>query len=341
MTAGLFRTADYGTLTYHGGALEVARQLAPGAPEPWIDLSTGINPHAYPLPDLEPEAWSSVARGRRACEARGRRGPALRRRRRKRGRGSRFAGAYPSPVSYTAARRGRRVGARPTAALPPPSPPRAVASSKRIGSTTWATSTSRSWSILTTPMDGSRRAPRCSIFTSALRDMRARSSSTRPSPISMRRRKASRRRCLRAAPSCCARLARLTAWPGCGSVSPWRRPTSNRRCGPRLAPGPSAARRSRSGRARSPIRIGCKERVRASAKTQPGSTLSCTGQAGESSAGRGSFDWPRMLTRAPPSSGCSTQGSLPARSRTRRIACDSGFPATRTHGAGSATALQD
>jgi cobalamin biosynthesis protein CobC len=63
MTAGLFRTADYGTLTYHGGALEVARRLAPGAPEPWIDLSTGINPHAYPLPDLEPEAWSRLPEG--------------------------------------------------------------------------------------------------------------------------------------------------------------------------------------------------------------------------------------------------------------------------------------
>jgi cobalamin biosynthesis protein CobC len=63
MTAGLFRTADYGTLTYHGGALEVARQLAPGAPEPWIDLSTGINPHAYPLPDLGLEAWSRLPEG--------------------------------------------------------------------------------------------------------------------------------------------------------------------------------------------------------------------------------------------------------------------------------------
>ncbi len=56
----MFRTAGYGTLTYHGGALEVARQLAPAAPEPWIDLSTGINPHAYPLPDLKPEAWSRL-----------------------------------------------------------------------------------------------------------------------------------------------------------------------------------------------------------------------------------------------------------------------------------------
>ncbi len=52
--------ADYRAFTYHGGALEVARQLAPDAPKPWIDLSTGINPHAYPLPDLETEAWSRL-----------------------------------------------------------------------------------------------------------------------------------------------------------------------------------------------------------------------------------------------------------------------------------------
>ncbi len=34
----------------HGGDLGVARRLFPGAPEPFIDLSTGINPWAYPLP---------------------------------------------------------------------------------------------------------------------------------------------------------------------------------------------------------------------------------------------------------------------------------------------------
>ena len=60
MTAGSDWTADYRALTYHGGALEVARRLAPDAPEPWIDLSTGINPHTYPLPDLEPQAWSRL-----------------------------------------------------------------------------------------------------------------------------------------------------------------------------------------------------------------------------------------------------------------------------------------
>lgn len=60
MTAGSASAADREAFTYHGGALEVARRLAPKAPKPWIDLSTGVNPHAYPLPDLEPEAWSRL-----------------------------------------------------------------------------------------------------------------------------------------------------------------------------------------------------------------------------------------------------------------------------------------
>ena len=60
MRPGLHWAADEEAFTYHGGALEVARRLAPQAPEPWIDLSTGINPHAYPLPDLEAEAWSRL-----------------------------------------------------------------------------------------------------------------------------------------------------------------------------------------------------------------------------------------------------------------------------------------
>jgi cobalamin biosynthetic protein CobC len=36
----------------HGGDLSRARQLFPNAPEPFIDLSTGINPDPYPLPSL-------------------------------------------------------------------------------------------------------------------------------------------------------------------------------------------------------------------------------------------------------------------------------------------------
>ncbi|PWT85630.1 MAG: threonine-phosphate decarboxylase [Proteobacteria bacterium] len=34
----------------HGGDLDAARRQFPGAPEPFIDLSTGINPNPYPLP---------------------------------------------------------------------------------------------------------------------------------------------------------------------------------------------------------------------------------------------------------------------------------------------------
>ena len=44
----------------HGGALDEARRRYPLAPEPWIDLSTGINPVAYPLPVIPSEAWTRL-----------------------------------------------------------------------------------------------------------------------------------------------------------------------------------------------------------------------------------------------------------------------------------------
>lgn len=44
----------------HGGSLGAARRRFPGAPEPWVDLSTGINPHAYPLPDLPATAFARL-----------------------------------------------------------------------------------------------------------------------------------------------------------------------------------------------------------------------------------------------------------------------------------------
>ena len=39
----------------HGGALDLMRARFPQAPEPWIDLSTGINPWPYPLDSPQPE----------------------------------------------------------------------------------------------------------------------------------------------------------------------------------------------------------------------------------------------------------------------------------------------
>jgi cobalamin biosynthetic protein CobC len=44
----------------HGGDLDVARAQFPEAPEPWIDLSTGINPEPYPVPELDLAAWSRL-----------------------------------------------------------------------------------------------------------------------------------------------------------------------------------------------------------------------------------------------------------------------------------------
>lgn len=44
----------------HGGRLDAARRLFPNAPQPWIDLSTGVNPQPYPLPPVAPEAWARL-----------------------------------------------------------------------------------------------------------------------------------------------------------------------------------------------------------------------------------------------------------------------------------------
>jgi cobalamin biosynthetic protein CobC len=44
----------------HGGSREEARRRFPGAPEPLLDLSTGINPAPYPLPPLPPECFTRL-----------------------------------------------------------------------------------------------------------------------------------------------------------------------------------------------------------------------------------------------------------------------------------------
>lgn len=44
----------------HGGSLGAARALFPDAPQPFVDLSTGINPHAYPALDLPATAFTRL-----------------------------------------------------------------------------------------------------------------------------------------------------------------------------------------------------------------------------------------------------------------------------------------
>lgn len=59
---------DIEAVVDHGGSLDRARALFPHAPEPLIDLSTGINPHPYPLFDLPATALTRLPEPARARE---------------------------------------------------------------------------------------------------------------------------------------------------------------------------------------------------------------------------------------------------------------------------------
>jgi cobalamin biosynthetic protein CobC len=56
----IFPTNDADAPLPHGGDLGAARRLFPGAPQPFIDLSTGINPDPYPLPQLPAEIFARL-----------------------------------------------------------------------------------------------------------------------------------------------------------------------------------------------------------------------------------------------------------------------------------------
>jgi cobalamin biosynthetic protein CobC len=60
-TAGTEANRDgVDVLAYHGGGLDAARRRFPTAPEPWLDLSTGINPIPYPIGALSEAAWTRL-----------------------------------------------------------------------------------------------------------------------------------------------------------------------------------------------------------------------------------------------------------------------------------------
>jgi cobalamin biosynthesis protein CobC len=60
MTAGASTPAADGETIVHGGDIDAVRRKFPLAPEPWIDLSTGINPNAYPFDPPFAEAWQRL-----------------------------------------------------------------------------------------------------------------------------------------------------------------------------------------------------------------------------------------------------------------------------------------
>src|ERR1700761_5695001 len=47
-------------LRIHGGRIDIAASLYPLAPQPWIDLSTGINPICRPVPLLSPALYQRL-----------------------------------------------------------------------------------------------------------------------------------------------------------------------------------------------------------------------------------------------------------------------------------------
>ncbi|MBL4908367.1 MAG: threonine-phosphate decarboxylase [Sneathiella sp.] len=53
-------TQTYNRVTFHGGDLTWAKRYFGSDGLPWIDLSTGINPHAYPLPQIPTEIWTRL-----------------------------------------------------------------------------------------------------------------------------------------------------------------------------------------------------------------------------------------------------------------------------------------
>ena len=60
MTAGASTPAADGETIAHGGDIGAVRRRFPQAPEPWIDLSTGINPYAYPFDQPTAETWQRL-----------------------------------------------------------------------------------------------------------------------------------------------------------------------------------------------------------------------------------------------------------------------------------------
>jgi cobalamin biosynthetic protein CobC len=48
------------TAVYHGGDVAAAKLRFANAPQPWLDLSTGINPVPYPVGELSSEAWTRL-----------------------------------------------------------------------------------------------------------------------------------------------------------------------------------------------------------------------------------------------------------------------------------------
>ena len=68
---GSLAMSDPDLVCGHGGRIDAMARAFPDAPLPWIDLSTGINPAPYPLPQILSDAWTRLPGevARASCES--------------------------------------------------------------------------------------------------------------------------------------------------------------------------------------------------------------------------------------------------------------------------------
>ena len=234
----------------HGGDLAAARQMFPDAPEPFIDLSTGINPHPYPLPGASGRRFCAPA-GPRAASGGSPRSP-------------RNAYGAPSPDHVVPAP-GTQILLPQVAALVPPGPRRDPApdlcgacarggagrTRRRPKFRASISLRDADLAVVVNPNNPDGRivaeSRAAAISRTSCGRAAAFSSSTKRSPTSRRRASASPATPVATTSWCCARSENSSGLPDCGSAS--RSPPRPRRSGstPCSGRGPSPARRSAIG----------------------------------------------------------------------------------------------
>lgn len=93
----------------HGGRTAAARDAFPGAPAPWLDLSTGLNPAPYAMPPLDAADWAALPNERALAELE-----------------AAAAHAFGAPPSSVHALPGSEIGIRLLADVSAPGPVRIV-----------------------------------------------------------------------------------------------------------------------------------------------------------------------------------------------------------------------
>ena len=221
----------------HGGDIGAARRLFPGAPEPFIDLSTGINPIPYPLPDLAGGILRAAAGGGAVAALEGRRreglwgaldGPC---RCGARDPDSAAACRRPRPAGPRRHRGADLFGAQPGGVACRPCGYRGPRPRRRRAMPGLLSSP-----IQTIRTAGCSRSPTCSRSPSNCTRAAACWWSMRPSWMSGRPKRASPAKFHAAMSSCCARSANSSALPVCGSALRLRRRRLPRRLAARLGP---------------------------------------------------------------------------------------------------------